>query len=168
MLLLPRKSGFLVDFVKSPPNRVLTHDLLHPQQWRIDRITSQRRDVRIASVASQHRQKHRAKNVAFTWCVRAREVHRAACNPAVEHAALLQILNEKRQLAEWRHGRRTIPLDVNSPREGVGHDRRNRPLLYYRLLTRRETRQDLSARCELKGGCRSGLIFTCGNIPRPI
>src|SRR6516225_10204480 len=56
MLLLPRKPGFLVDFVKSPPNRVLTHDLLHPQQGRIDRITSQRRDVRIASVAGQHRQ----------------------------------------------------------------------------------------------------------------
>jgi hypothetical protein len=84
MLLLPRKSGFLVDFVKTPPNRILTHHLLHPKQWRIDRITSQRRDVRIASMASQHRQKHHAKNVAFAWCIRAREVHRTARNPAVE------------------------------------------------------------------------------------
>src|SRR5215470_11656911 len=146
MLLLPRKPGFLVDFVKSPPNRVLAHDLLHPQQRRIDRITSQRRDVRIASVTGQHRQKHRPENVAFAWRVRTRETHRTACNPTVKQAALLQILDEKRQLAEWRHRRGTIPLDVNSPGEGVGHNRHYRPLLHYRLLTRRETRQNLVIR----------------------
>jgi hypothetical protein len=73
-------------------------------------------------------------------------MHRTACNPTVEKASLLQILDEKRQLAQRRHRRRTIPLDMNPSREGIRHNRPNRPLLYYRLLTYRETRQKLSIR----------------------
>jgi hypothetical protein len=49
----------------------------------------------------------------------------------------------------WPSGvtrRRTIPLDVNSPRKGVGHNPSDRPLLYYRLLTRWETRQNVAIR----------------------
>jgi hypothetical protein len=73
-------------------------------------------------------------------------MHRTACNPTVEKASLLQILDEKRQLAQRRHRRRTIPLDMNPSGEGIRHNRANRPLLYYRLLTYRETRQKLSIR----------------------
>jgi hypothetical protein len=102
MLLLPQEPGLLVDLVETSPNRVLAHDFFHAQQPRIDRVASQRRDVRIAPVAGQHRQKHRPEKVAFARCIRAREVHRTACNPTVEQAALLRILDEKRQLAEWR------------------------------------------------------------------
>jgi hypothetical protein len=101
MLLLPREPGFLVDLVKPSPNRIRAHDLLHPPQRWIDRVTSQRRDVGIVPVAGQYRQKHRAKNVAFAWRIRAREVHRTACNPTVEQAALLQILDKN---ANWPSG----------------------------------------------------------------
>jgi hypothetical protein len=51
----------------------------------------------------------RPKNVAFAWRVRTRQMHRTACNPTVKQPALLQILDEKRQLAEWRHRRRKNP-----------------------------------------------------------
>jgi hypothetical protein len=97
-------------------------------------------------VTGQHREQHRPKNVAFAWRVRTREMHRTAGNPTVKQATLLQILDEKRQLAQRRHWRRTIPLDMNPPGEGIGHNRPNRSPLYYRLLTYRETRQKLSIR----------------------
>ena len=61
-------------------------------------------------------------------------------------AAPLQKLDEKRQLARRRHRRRTVPLDMDPPCEGGGYNRRNRRLLYYRLLTQRETRQRLAIR----------------------
>src|SRR5215469_3347943 len=55
-------------------------------------------------------------------------------HPAVEQAALLQILNEERQLPERRDRRRGVPLNVHAAAKGIG-DRR--PLLYLRLLARR-------------------------------
>ena len=42
---------------------------------------------------------------------------------AIEQPALLQVLDEERQLAEWRHRRRRVPLHVNPTGVGVS-DRR--------------------------------------------
>ena len=82
----------------------------------------------------QHRQEQGAQHVAFARRVRAGEGQRTIRPPAVEQAALLQILNEERQLSEQRDRRCGVPLDVNTAAKGIG-DRR--PLLYLRLLTRR-------------------------------
>ena len=63
-----------------------------------------------------------------------RGFHYRIRRPAVEQAALLQILNEERQLSQRRARCRGVPLDVDTAGKGIG-DRR--PLLYLRLLTYR-------------------------------
>jgi hypothetical protein len=90
--------------------------------------------VRIAPVPSQHRQQQRAQQVAFARRVRAGEGQRAIRHPAVKQTALLEILNEKRQLSQWRDRCRGVPLDMNTAGKSLSN---RRPLLYLRLLTHR-------------------------------
>jgi hypothetical protein len=52
----------------------------------------------------------------------------------------------KAELAQQRHCRRTIPLDMDPSGKGVGHNRTNQALLYHRLLTSREARKNLAIR----------------------
>ncbi len=89
----------------------------------------------------QHREHHRAENVALVGRVRARVMQRAVGDEAVEQAALLEQFDEERQLAERRHRRATVPFHMDAPRKGVGHHRTSRHPLHHRLLTRREPPQ---------------------------
>jgi len=70
-------------------------------------------------MAGQYRQQHGAEQVALPGGIRAGERQRAVRHPAVEQAALLQVVDEERQLPEWRDRRGRIPLDMNSAGEGV-------------------------------------------------
>jgi hypothetical protein len=138
--LQPRHAGNLVDLVEAAPDSIFAHNLIHPQQRRIDQVAAQCRHVRITPMAGQNRQQHGAENVALGGRVRARVVQRAIRHPAVKQRALLEELDEKRQLAERCHRRAVVPFNMNAPRKGVGHHRPGRHPLYHRLLTRRECR----------------------------
>ncbi len=61
----------LGDRQQRPAKRILTDDLVHPQQTGIDSITPNRRDVRVAPVPREHRQHPRAQHVGLARCVRA-------------------------------------------------------------------------------------------------
>src|SRR5438105_7925977 len=71
----------------------------------------------------QNRQQHRAKQIALARGIRTAEQQWAVRDPAIEQPALLQVLDKERQLAEWRHRRRRVPLDVNPTGVGVGDGR---------------------------------------------
>jgi hypothetical protein len=134
MRLQPLHARGFVDLRQRPPQRIFADHFAHAEQWRVDRIAAQCRDVRIAPVPGQHRQQQGAQHVAFARRVGAGEEQRAIRHPAVKQTALLQILNEKRQLSEWRDRCRGVPLDMDTAGKRIG-DRR--PLLYLRLLTYR-------------------------------
>ncbi|MGD0109737.1 MAG: hypothetical protein ABSC06_37785 [Rhodopila sp.] len=93
--------------------------MVRPEQRRVHRVAAQRGDVRVAAMAGQHRQHHGAKQVALLRGVIAGEKLRAVRHSAVEQAALLQEVDEKWQLAEWRDRGGRIPFDVDSAGEGL-------------------------------------------------
>lgn len=123
MALQPGQPWRFVDLAEVAPHRVLAQHLAHAKQRRVHPIAAQRRDVGVAPVTRQNRQQHRAKQIALTRRIRARERQGAVRYPAIEQPALLQVLDEERQLAEWRHRRRRVPLYVNPTGVGV----RDRP-----------------------------------------
>ena len=55
MLLLPGPTELGIAVLESPANGVFAHDLLHPQQLRVDLITAHRGDMRIALLSRQGR-----------------------------------------------------------------------------------------------------------------
>ena len=97
----------------------------------------------------QYRQHYRPQDVPLRRRVRARQRQRAPRYPAVEQPALLQILNEKRKLAQRRNRGplARLPLDVNLAGERVGNHRFCLATLYYWLLTRRVSRDQRSILC---------------------
>ena len=134
MRLQPRQAGRFVDLRQAAAHRVLAHHLLHAQQPRVHRIAPQRRDVGVAVMARQNRQQHCAQQIALGRCVRTAERQRAIRHPAGEQTSLLQILDEKRQLAQRRHKAAAVPLDVHTTGKCL---RRRGELLYRWLFTRR-------------------------------
>src|SRR5215471_1153121 len=68
---------------------------------------------------------------------RAREVQRAVRHQAVEQPALLNELDEKRQLPERRHRRAVVPFHMDAPGKSVGRDGASNGRFYYRLFTLR-------------------------------
>ena len=150
MALQPGQPRRFVDLAEVAAHRVLAQHLAHAQQRRVDRIAAQCRDVGVAPMTRQNRQQHGAKQIALARGIRARERQWAVRYPAIEQPALLQILDEERQLAEGRHRRRRVPLDVNPTGISVG-DRR--PRLNFRLLTLRVNHQTRRF-CPHRGGLR--------------
>ncbi len=132
LLLQPRPPGFLIDLAQSPPHRIFAHYPAHPEQRRIDRVAAQCGDVGIAPMPGQHRQHHRPQYVPLRRRVRARQRQRTPGNPTVEQATLLQIFNEKRELAQWRHRRPLVclPFHVNPAAKRVGNHRLGFPNHY--------------------------------------
>ena len=142
LLAQPPDPARLVNLAQRPPYRVLADHFLHPQQRRVDGIGAQRRDVRVPPVPGQHRQQHRAEHLALARCVRARQPQRTARHPAVKQTTLLQVLDEKRQLAHRRHRRRRLPLQVNPAGKRLRRHRFVLGQLYCRLFTRRVNRRN--------------------------
>jgi hypothetical protein len=65
-----------------PAQRVLADHLVHPQQPRIDPVTANRRDVRVAPVPRQNRQHPGAQHIGLARCVRARvDSGQRSCQP---------------------------------------------------------------------------------------
>ena len=58
LFLQPGSPGFRLDLAQCPTDRVLADHLGHPEQWWIDRVAAQRRDVGVAPMPGQHRQHH--------------------------------------------------------------------------------------------------------------
>jgi hypothetical protein len=149
MFLQPRQAGTLLDPVEAAAHRILTHQLVHPQQRRIDRVAAQRRDVGVAPMPGQHREHHGAEDITLVRSVRACVFQRAIRYKVVEHRAQLEKIDEERQLAKRRQRRAAVPFDMDRPGkgigdhrpEGIGDHRPGRCPLYHRLLTRREPRQ---------------------------
>ena len=135
MALQPAQPRLLLDLAEVAAHRVFAQHLAHAQQRRVDRIAAQR--LGVAPMTRQNRQQHSAQQIALARGIRARERQWAVRDPAIEQPALLQVLDEERQLAQWRHRRRRVPLHVNPTAIGVG-DRR--PCLNLRLLTLRVNR----------------------------
>src|SRR5438132_1659588 len=55
LLLQPGPPGFRRDLAQCPTHCVLAHHLGHPEQWGIDRVAAQRRDMGVAPMPGQHR-----------------------------------------------------------------------------------------------------------------
>ena len=125
LFLQPGSPGFRLDLAQGPTDRVLADHLGHPEQWWIDRIAAQRRDVGVAPMPGEHRQHHCPQYVPLRRRVRARQRQRAPRDPAVEQPTLLQILNEKRKLAKRGHRcpLALLPFHVNPARKRVGDHR---------------------------------------------
>ena len=134
MALQPAQPRLLLDLAEVAAHRVLAQHLAHAQQRRVDGIAAQCRDVGVAPMTRQNRQQHGAQQIALARGIRARQRQWAVRDPAIEQPALLQVLDEERQLAERRHRRRRVPLHMNPTGVSVG-DRR--PHLNLRLLTLR-------------------------------
>ncbi len=150
MALQPAQPRRFVDLAEVAAHRVLAQHLAHAKQRRVHPIAAQRRDVGVAPMTRQNRQQHGAKQIALARRIRTSERQWAVRYPAIEQPALLQVLDEERQLAEWRHRRRRVPLHVNPTGVGVG-DRR--PRLNLRLLTLRVNHQTRRF-CPHRGGLR--------------
>ena len=60
-----RARGF-IDLCQAATHRVFTDHFLHARQSRVHRIVPQRGDMRVAIMASQHRQQHGADQIAFS------------------------------------------------------------------------------------------------------
>src|SRR5262249_33770643 len=80
-------------------------------------------------------------------------------HPTVKQAALLEILNEERQLSQRRHRGRGVPLDMDTTGKRI---RNCRPLLYLRLLTQR-VRDPLAQICS-----HNRLIGQFGHSAQPL
>ena len=119
MAVQPRCAVLRLDPLQAAPNRILARHLAHAQQRRIDPVAAQRRDVRIAPLPRESRQKHRSQDVPLRRRVRARVVQRAVRHQRVEAAADFQVFGEERQVTQRRRRRIRIPFDVDRAAEGV-------------------------------------------------
>ena len=70
-------------------------------------------------MAGQHGQQYRAQQVALLRGIIAGQRQWAVRHKGVKQSRLLEIVDEERQLPEWRDRRGRVPFDVNSAREGV-------------------------------------------------
>ena len=132
----------LVDRLEGAPDRVLADDLLHPQKFRQHRVAAQRRDMRVARMAGEHRQHRRAENFPLPGRVRAHVAQRTVGDEGVEQAGRLEKVDGERKLAERRHRRRVVPFHPDRTEKAVEIDP-SRPLrpCNQGLFTRRVSRK---------------------------
>jgi hypothetical protein len=82
----------------------------------------QRRDMRVALGAGQHRQHRRAQDIPLLGGVGAAIPQRTVRHERVEQPSGLQKIDEKRKLPEQRHRRFVVPLDPHRSMEAVDVD----------------------------------------------
>jgi hypothetical protein len=85
-----------------PAHRILAENLAHAKQRRGDRIAAERGDVRVAPMARQNGEQHRAEQVASGGGIRAGERQRAVRHPGVEQPGLFEVVDEEWQLPKRR------------------------------------------------------------------
>ena len=141
MTAQPSRAFRLADRLEGPPDGVLADDLLHPQKLRQHGVAAQRRDMRIALVAGQHRQHRRSKNVARLGRIRAHITQRTVGHQRVEQSARLEEVDEERQLPQRRHRRLMVPFNPDRAKETVEIDASRRPRDNHRLFTRQVRRK---------------------------
>ena len=95
MLLQPDVRFFLINGFQSSPYRVVTANLAHPQQGRIDAIMPQGVDMGIAPTASHNGQQQRAKYIPDLLGVGAAVLQWTVFNIWLEQIGLLQEVDEK-------------------------------------------------------------------------
>ena len=122
MTTQPSRAFRLVDRLEGPPDRVLADNLLHPQEFRQHRVASQRRDMRVALVASEHGQHRRAENVPPPGRVRAQIAQRTVGHEGVKQPGRLEKVDEERKLAKRRHRRFMVPFNPDRTKETVKID----------------------------------------------
>ena len=71
MALQPGQAFGFANRGQAAAHRILADNLAHAKQWRVHRVTAQRGDVRVAAMPGQHRQQHRAEQVALGGRIRA-------------------------------------------------------------------------------------------------
>jgi hypothetical protein len=85
----------------------------------MDAVMANRRDRRIAVVASEERAQHRGPYGTRSRRVLAMGGEWTVRHPRLEDAAHFETLDAEGHLAERRDGRCGIPLDVDAPPEGI-------------------------------------------------
>ena len=118
----PEGAFRFVDGREGAPHGVLADDLLHAQQLRQHGVAAQRGDVGVARVASQHGEHRRAENVALLGRIGAHVAQRTIGDEGVEQPALLEKVDEERQLPERRRRRLLIPFDMHRAKKAVEID----------------------------------------------
>jgi hypothetical protein len=112
-----------------------------PKKFGQHRVAAQRRNMRVAPVAGQHREHRRAENVALLRRVRAHIAQRTVGDEGVEQPGRLEEVDEERQLAKRRHRRFVVPFDPDRTKEAVEIDAsRPLPRNNHRLFTRQVSR----------------------------
>ena len=100
----PRPSRRFVDARQGPTGRILRHELVDPQELRMDRVLTEAGDVRIAwraqqaMVTGQNRQQEGGEHRPLVRSVVTDVMEWAVLHPGIEHAAHLQEVDEERQL----------------------------------------------------------------------
>jgi hypothetical protein len=137
MTTQPSRAFGFVDRLEGAPDRILADDLLHPQKIRQHSVAAQRRNMRIAPVAGEHREHRRADNVALAGRIRAHIAQRTVGHEGVEQPGRLEEIDEERQLPQRRHRRLMVPFNPDRTEETVEIDAPRRPPLdNLRLSTR--------------------------------
>jgi hypothetical protein len=122
MAAQPDGAFFLVDRLEGAPYGVLADDLLHAEQFWQDCVAAQRRDMGIALVSRQHGKHRRAENVALLGRVGARIAQRTIGDKGVEQPALLEKIDEERELPERRRRRFLVPFHMHGSKKAVEID----------------------------------------------
>ena len=113
VLLQPDFRFFLINGFQSSPHRVVTANIAHSQQRRIDAIMPQGVEMGIAPTVSHNGQNHRAKYIPDLWCVRAAELQRTVRDKWLEQTGLFQDVDEKQQLTKRRNSFVRRPASMN-------------------------------------------------------
>ena len=138
----PNRAFRLANRLEGAPDGVLADDLFHSQKLRQHGVAAQRRDMRVAPVAGEHREHRRAQNVAPLRRVRAHVAQRAIGHERLKQPARLEEVDEERQLTKRRHRRFTVPFNANRTKETVEIDALPTPPAdNYGLFTRQVRRK---------------------------
>jgi hypothetical protein len=123
MVLQPGGAGGLLGLQERAAHRVLAQDPAHAQQLRVDPVGADRGDVRVATLAGQHRQQQRPQQVDVGRGVGRAPRQRALFHPGLEEFGRLEEFDEEGQLAQRGDSRLRIPLHVDPPAEGFDRQR---------------------------------------------
>ena len=121
----------LRDALERIAQRVFGDHFVHAQQAGIDAVTADRRDVRIAPVAGQHRQHPGAQHFGLARGIGAAVGQRAAFQPARPQPGQVEKLDEIGQLPHRRGRTFSLPAHLHSPRHRLHPSARQQHLFRF-------------------------------------
>jgi hypothetical protein len=129
MFIQPRNTEIGIHCAKRSAQSIFADNPIHLQQFRIDPIASNRRHMRITSMARQNRKQPGAQYVLGRRGVRTRVTQRALVFPALPETRQAQKLNKERKLPHRRRCTIVIPAHIDPAPHGLQPNARLKVLL---------------------------------------